>query len=255
MTNEEQKNKIFELESKIKTLEANYAKHQHDGIDGTNKLKKGFRLDKGEFVEVGYLGLASQINEGGQYQAAMAIGPEDARVGFVNKANIAQTDILYSPLATPPFATLVGRFGIIVTPMESTSLSISSAGNTVTIAGYNFVTNELADALINIYNSSGDLVSCRTIASNTSTVVTIDGTWGATESGCIFEIYRPLYSGSSQYIWQRYYTQEGVDGGIRFGVGITNGGDNGLLYSDATGDLYWRDKNGDSLKLNNAPTP
>ena len=56
--------------------------------------------------------------------------------------------------------------------------------------------------------------------------------------------------GSAQTIFQRFYTQEGTAGGIRFGVGATAGGQNGLLYSDATGDLYWRDKAGTSVKLN-----
>ena len=254
MPPEQLQNKILELESKIQKLEANYAKHQHDSLDGTNTLRKSLKLDRDQYMQVGLGFIGADINKDGQYQFAFSTGADDARTGFVNKADLAQLDILY--LAHPespalPFSGLIGRFGIVVTSFESTSLSISSAGSTVTIDGYNFVADELEGALINIYNSSGDIIAVKTISSNTSTVVTIDGTWGATASGCKFDIYKPMYSGSSQYIWQRYYTQEGTDGGIRFGVGPTNSGSkqNGLLYMDAAGDLYWRNKAGTSTKI------
>jgi hypothetical protein len=56
--------------------------------------------------------------------------------------------------------------------------------------------------------------------------------------------------GSADTPFQRFYTQEGTGGGIRFGVGTTNGGQNGLAYMDVTGDIYWRNKIGASTKLN-----
>jgi hypothetical protein len=247
-------NKIAQLERSLKQLQDQYSKlkldyekHQHDHSYGTATLRKSIKLDKDQWLQVGYAGFGSDKNAGGQYQSAMSVGPDDPRTGFVTKANLAQIDILYSPTS---FAGLMGRYGVLVSANESTSLSISSAGNTVTIAGYNFATNELAGAAINIYNSSGTMIANNLIASNTSTVITITGTWGATASGCTFDIYKPMYSGSAQYIWQRYYAQEGTDGGMRFGMGLTAGGKNGLLYMDSAGDLYWRDKGGASIKLN-----
>lgn len=134
------------------------------------------------------------------------------------------------------------------------TITTTSGGSTVTINGYNFTTNALAGALIVITDSAGTFIETQTIASNTATVVTITDTWLATTTGGTFVIYVPCYMGSAQTIFQRFYTQEGVAGGIRYGVGVTNDGQNGLSYMDATGDFYWRDKGGTSIKLNTGAT-
>jgi hypothetical protein len=246
------------LESLYNKLETNYSKHQHDGIDGTNTLRKGIRLDNDQFLQVGLGGQATGaiLNQGEaneQYQYSIGIGKDDGRNGFVNKADVLQMDFLHQPNNTSLQSFITARRTPLVTPLESTSISTTASGDTVTIDGYNFVTDELAGGLINIFNSSGSLVETQTIVSNTATEITIDGTWSATTSGGTFEIYSPVFQGSATYIWQRFYANEGTSGGIRFGVGPTAGGQNGLLYMDAAGDLYWRDKAGDSLKLNNPP--
>jgi hypothetical protein len=255
MTNEQLQNKILELESKIQKLEVNYAKHQHDSLDGTNTLKKSIKLDQDQFLQVGLGGQATgqvlnvgEANE--QIQYAIAVGKDDGRTGFVNKADVMQMNFLHQPRNTSRQSFLTMVRTPVVSPLENTSISTSSGGNTVTIVGYNFVTNELAGGLINIINSSGALVETRTIASNTATVITITGTWGASTSGGTFYIYAPVFMGAADYIYQRFYAQEGTDGGIRFGVGPTAGGQNGLLYMNATGDIYFRDKSGNSIKLN-----
>ena len=257
MTDQEFKNKILELESKIQKLEANYAKHQHDSLDGTNQLRKSIKLDQDQYLQVGLggHGTGEILNLGAtneQIQYAISVGKDDGRSGFVNKADVMQMNFLHQPRNTSlqSFLTMVRT--PVVSPLESTSISTSSGGTTVTIAGYNFVTNELAGALIDIYNSSGTLIETRTIASNTATVITITGTWGASTSGGTFFIYAPVFMGSADYIFQRFYTQEGTTGGIRFGVGATAGAQNqnGLLYMDSAGDLFWRDKAGTPVKLN-----
>lgn len=242
------------LESRLNLLEASYAKHQHDGLDGTNQLRKSIRLDQDQYLQVGLggqgtgevtgLGLSTE-----QYQYAISVGKDDGRSGFVNKADVLQLDFLHQPLA---LSFLTARRTPLVSPLEGTSVSTTSGGSTVTINGYNFTTNELAGAIINIYNSSGTLIEARTIASNTDTVVTITGTWGATTNGGTFNIYKPVYLGSADWQFQRLYTSEGTEGGLRFGVGVTDGAQdqNGLLYMDSAGDLYWRPKTGAAVKLN-----
>lgn len=251
MTNEQLQNKINELEQKIKTLEANYAKHQHDGLDGTNRLRKNIVLDKDQSLVVGLANLMT-IDDGvvsRQMDSALSVGPDNTQTGVVNKADIMQVDYLHQLDTALSF--MIGRRTPIVTSnLTGSTISVTVGGNTVTINGFAFATNELAGALINIYNSSGTFVECKTIASNTATVVTITGTWGASTSGGRFDIYNPVYAGAAEYIWQRFYTQEGTAGGIRFGVGTTAGGANGLLYMDSAGDLYWRDKGGSSIQLN-----
>jgi hypothetical protein len=250
MDNEKLQQKIQELENKIQSLEANYAKHQHDGIDGTNTLRKSIKLDRDQFLNVGLGTQATgETLAGGQLQYAISVGNDDGRSGFVKKADILQLDLLHQPSA---LSFLTARRTPLVNSLSSTSLSTTSGGNTVTIAGYNFVTDELANAIINIYNSSGTFIETRTIASNTATVITINGTWGATTSSATFNIYKPVYLGSAEWVFQRAYVQEGTAGGVRFGDGVTDGAldQNGLLYMDATGDLYWRPKTGAAVKLN-----
>jgi len=255
MPPEQLQNKILELESKIKTLEANYAKHQHDSLDGTNTLRKSIKLDRDQYLQVGLggQGTGEILNNGEsseQLQYSLSVGKDDGRTGFVSKADVLQMDFLHQPRTATSF--IQSRRTPVVVSLESTSISTTSGGSTVTIAGYNFTTNELAGGIICIYNSSGTFIEARGVASNTATVITITGTWGASTSSATFQIYQPVYLGSADTIWQRFYTQEGTAGGIRFGMGVTAGAQNqnGLLYMDATGDIYFRDKGGTSIKLN-----
>jgi len=127
---------------------------------------------------------------------------------------------------------------------------VTSGGNTMVQSNFSWTTNELAGAYINIFNSSGTFVFTKPIASNTSTTITITGTWPSSVSNGTFSIYVPVYFGSSQTPWRRLYTGESTSEGIRFGYGPTAGGQNGLLYMDSAGDLYWRNKSGTSTKLN-----
>lgn len=254
MENEDLIRKINTLEQELNLLKIKMANHQHDQHDGTSILRKSITLDGDQFLQIGNggmlsapvpnLGTASEL-----YQFSIATGREDGRTGFVNKPDILQLNLLHLPNNASNQSFITAFTYPLVTPTSET-ISVTAGQNKVTINGLNFTTNELAGALINISNSSGALVETQTIASNTATEITISGTWGASTSGGSFYIYQPVFLGSADTIWQRFYTQEGEAGGIRFGVGPTAGGQNGLLYMDATGNLYWRPKTGAAVKLN-----
>ena len=127
----------------------------------------------------------------------------------------------------------------------STTVSVSSGGNTVTTTGYNFPVNSLVNALINIYDSSGKFIETQVIASNTGTVITIVGTWLHSTTNGTLLIFQPVYLGISEYPWQRVYTREGSAGGLRFGTGPTAGGQNALFYTSDDGlHLFFRASNG-----------
>lgn len=127
------------------------------------------------------------------------------------------------------------------------TISVTASGTIVTVSDYTFETNELAGAYINIYDSSGNFIETQTIASNTSKVITISSTWRATTNGGVYLIYKTVYLGAADYPWQRGYVMESIDGGLRFGVGPTAGGQNGLLYMSSGGDLFWRRKSAPSI--------
>lgn len=252
---EQLKRLVNDLTQQVNTLKTNYEKHQHDSIDGTNTLKKGIKLDVDQFLQVGNstqatLPVTNLGDTTEQYTYSIGVGKDDGKTGFVNKADSLQLNFNHQPRNTSLQSFINAFRSPLVSAFENTSISTTSGGNTVTIEGYNFTTNELAGALINIINSSGVLVETQVIASNTATVITISGTWLASTSGGKFFIYSPVFLGSADIIWQRFYTQEGTSGGIRFGAGVTAGGQNGLLYMDSVGDLYWRNKSGTSVKLN-----
>jgi hypothetical protein len=82
--------------------------------------------------------------------------------------------------------------------------SVSSAGTTLTDTAQNFVANELAGAYINIYDTAGAFQFTRQIASNTATVITIDGTWPASVTGN-YIITMPIYLGAADYPWRQLY--------------------------------------------------
>jgi hypothetical protein len=249
MDNEKLQQKILELENKVKTLESNYAKHQHDSLDGTNTLRKNIKLDNDQWLQVGLGGQGTLNNgvSGRPLDYGISVGKDDGRTGQVYKADLLQMNMVHG--GSQSF--YVGRRTPVVVNFPGTPVATTAGGNTITISGFNFATNELADAYINISNSSKVLVETRKIVSNTATVITIDGTWAASTSNAIFGIYKPVYLGSAENNWQRIYTTEGTDGGLRFGIGATNeNNQNGLLYMDSAGDLYWRNKAGTAVKLN-----
>lgn len=243
-------NQINELKQELARFKADYALHNHTITDGTSILRKNITLDPDQGLSVGYTAMVSQLNnyDGNvdEYVGSQVVGP-GLGVSLSNRTDGMQQTFLHYPNQTDSF--LVGFRKPAIFAFQNTTISVTMGGNTVTISGFNFVTNELAGALINIYDSSGNLVETQTIASNTATVVTIVDTWLNSTANGIFFIARPYFVGSSEYIYQRFYTQEGTSGGIRFGVGPTNGGQNGLLYMDAAGALWWRDKAGVSTPV------
>lgn len=118
-------------------------------------------------------------------------------------------------------------------PTGST-VSVTSGASTMTDTTKTWVVNELAGAMVNIYNSSGVFQFTRQIASNTSTVVTIDSTWPSTVNGGSYIILVPTYLGAAEFPWRRVIVggddvSSGGDGAqrrfLRMGYGTTTGSD------------------------------
>ena len=253
------KQQLSEVLNSLHDLKYLFQKHQHTGQDETPILTKGLNLDSGQIVKLGLGAIASQRSGSGapgssseQVQTSIIAG-KDLTGGFGSTSGNLQLNLIHVPQSSANQSFITALRPPLFEPVSGSVISTTATGNTVTIIGYNFVTNSLAGALIDITDSSGTLVETQVIASNTATVITISGTWINSTSGGLYQIYQPVYLGSADTIWQRFYTQEGTAGGIRFGIGKTwtaGTGQNGLLYMDSTGDLYWRGKTGTSTKLN-----
>lgn len=246
---QELKNRIEKLSSELKEFKDMFLLHQHDESDGSRRLVKYIRLEKDQTIKIADCEIGQQVsnidsdNEVDFF--AIAVG-RDTRSGVSTTSKNAQLSIVHQPGSTVSYIS--GVRPPLYTP--SGTASVTSGGSTVTLTGFTFTVNELAGALININDSSGNLVETQYISSNTSSVVTITGTWLNTTSGGTATIFFPMYLGISNSPWQRCYVMDGTNGGIRFGGGTTNSGQNGLLYMDSSGDLYWRNKAGSSTKLN-----
>lgn len=236
--------RIQNLENELRALKDQFLSHQHDGVDGTNKLRKDLILDKDQFLTIGNTQQGSNLTGNGTsaetHYHILGIGADTQNSGFVNKSVNMQIVNQHAPNGTQSFH--FGQRSPIVVYTEDTSISTTVGASSVTISGYNFSTNELADATLNILDSSGTLVESQTIFSNTATTINIYDTFLTTTTGGKFTIMRQVYSGSADNIWQRLYTSYGTAGGIRFGIGPTGHPQNGLLYMDSSGDLYWRPK-------------
>lgn len=255
-TTEQLEAEISQLKRDFEAFKDQYRNHQHNDVDGTYHLRKNIVLDQDQGMAVGVGTLISESNtnsvaEGTKYALHFSAG-KDTSIGLARNTINAQVSIMHQPYDVTTFVSwLQGIRNPAFTNFNTNkTISVTAAGNTVTTSDYTYTSNELTGALINIYDSSGVFVECQTIASNTSTVITISGTWINTTNNGYYIVYAPMYVGISQFIWKRNYVDEGTGGGVRFGVGPTAAGQNGLLYMDSAGDLYWRPKTGAAVKLN-----
>ncbi len=254
LTNQQLQTQLFNLQQEFESFKQKYTVHQHDDVDGTYHLRKNIILDQDQSMVVGCLQAitltAFNPTDGVNYFGAIVDG-EDMRNAYVAESPNMQMLLTHVPNSASKFSYVTATRSPLVGSYANKTISTTLGGNTVTIAGYNFATDKLAGAYINIYDSNTLLIETQQIVSNTSTVITIAGTWLASTNPATFDIYVPVFLGRTQAIWRRLYVEEGSSvGGVRFGAGSTNNSQNGLLYMDAAGDLYWRDKGGTSTKLN-----
>lgn len=253
-TTEQLERELATLKQEFDTFKNQYRDHQHNDVDGTYHLRKNIVLDQDQSMVVGCLQAITATGynptDGVNFFGAIVTG-EDMRNAYVAESPNMQMLLTHVPNSSSKFSFVTATRSPLVASYATTDVDVTAGGNTVTLVGYDFTTNELAGAYINIYDSSSTLIETQVIASNTATVITITGTWINTTSNGFFDIYVPCFIGRTQAIWRRLYVEEGsATGGVRFGAGPTNNTQNGLLYMDAAGDLYWRDKAGASVKLN-----
>lgn len=233
------------LKQRVTELEESLRTHLHTGEDGSEKLKTYIELPENEFVKSGSMAIEGQnLNPTERLDGFIVVG-EDKNTS--NGSDNTQIVIQHFKNSNDTF-----MFGQRSPLYIGTTGDVNSGGTTMSQSNFTWDTNELAGAYVVVYDSNGDF-DCYQIASNTADTITITGgTWSFSEDPASFVIYVPVYFGSAEYPWRRLYTTEGVAGGIRFGLGMTNAGqqDNGMLYMDSAGDLYWRNKAGTSTKLN-----
>jgi len=249
---DETNKKLEEQSNEFNDFKSLYDLHKHNGYDNTTELDGDVKLKDGSFLNVGntyranfnqWVGTASEENK-----LILAVG-NDGTAGFSKSTTNTQFEIINQP------GTDGGTNQSFIQAFRSpvyanTAISITSGTATITDGFFTWTTNELAGAYIALFDTDGVLKETQTIASNTASVITLDTAPSYTDADGSYTVFMPVYFGSAQHPFRRFYSSEGTGGGIRIGGGPTAGGQNGLLYMDATGDLYWRDKGGTAVKLN-----
>jgi hypothetical protein len=251
--NQELQKKFDEFYNTFEEFKRIQTHHMHGGNDGSEQLynntislKSGIGISSGKFqfidAETPVSDTDSRIST---IIGGLVLGDGSKGSGTSNSAqNTTQFLIEHHPLSNgitndtfiqayrSPF--YAGKNG-----------NISSGGTTLSQNEYNWTTNELDGAYVLVVDSANPTqFDVYEIASNTSSTITITGgTWTFTNSSALFTVFMPVYLGSANYPYRRIYTDDGIGGGIRFGVGDTNGGQNALLYTDGAS-LKFRKKDG-----------
>lgn len=238
---------VQDLEHKLEEIDRVMRTHTHSGNDGSDYMyNNSFQLKPGQQISTGRIALteASNVLSNSRMVGGIVLGDDN---NPSDGSNNAQLVLDFNP--ENDTTNLTSSCSPIFAGSDG---SITSGGTTLTTNAYRFAENALAGLIISVTdpdtgNSEGFLIQ-----SNTEDTITISGgTWGMTllGNGGYF-IQTTVYLGFSLTPWRRIYGSEGTSGGLRFGLGTTDNGQNGLLYMDSAGDLYWRDKASVSTQLN-----
>jgi hypothetical protein len=256
---QELQNRIEELESKLEQkdkefltfkkeyeeFKTKYTDHNHTGKDGTGIIRSSIDLKAGEPVFFNGGAIETVYLDGTEFLGLIVGNDREDQNDSDNTQFIIQHQPLTNGTTNQSFI-----YGDRKPRFQGSFASITSGGTTMRTNEFTFELDELVGAYIIVYRSASEFDVFQ-ISSNTGNTVTITGgTWSTSVSPAKWVIFVPVYLGAAEIPWRRLYTTEGVAGGIRFGVGHTAGGQNGMLYMDAVGDLYWRNKAGSSTKLN-----
>jgi len=245
-------NKLNEQSREFEEFKKLYELHQHNGYDDTTRLSGTLEIKDGNFINLGntyraslnqWAGTASEENK-----FILAVG-NDGTTGFSKSTSNTQFEIINQPGTNGSTnQSFIQAFRSPVYANEG--IAITSGSATVTDGFFTWDTNELAGAYIALFDTDGHLKETYTISSNTANAITMSSNATFTDSDASYTVFMPVYFGSAAFPFRRLYTSEGTGGGIRIGQGPTAGGQNGLLYMDSSGDLYWRNTGGSAVKLN-----
>lgn len=279
MDNKELEKRIKELEKWKAEKEKQQIKYPVDQLSLTVLFKyvlgrtfhnlSSFLLESFGFGNATIAALTGKDATNRQYIMAFSIGEETMQQqGSASGSKNTQMYMDDQPDSSNLQSFFYGYRKPIYTVTGNGTVDVSSGASTVTDSDKDWDTNELAGAMINIYDSAGALQFSRQIASNTSTVVTIDGTWPSTVSDGTYIVLMPMYLGAADYPWrQGYFGGDDVSSGgtgaqrrfIRLGYGSTGGTETrGLFFGTGSpenvvtasvGSLYLRTDGSTSTTL------
>lgn len=256
--NEDLQTQVAELEDELQTIKTERTKeradfderllavekilkeHTHRGDDESTAIEKdiellsGFGFSSGDVAS--FKGVESAVEN--RTLSIFGTGRDKSEAEGINNSQV-QLEHQYGTDSTTRQTFYYGIRGPIY---KGASASFASGDTVLSQADWTWQTNELAGTRVLIYYSATSFGGFE-IASNTEKTLTITGgTFASSVTGAQYQVFMPVYLGGATYPWRRAYIEEGTAGGLRIGLGATGGGQNGLLYMDSLGDLYFRSK-------------
>lgn len=245
------KSEVERLTREVSRLSSELKSHTHSGEDGSNKFfQNSIRLNPGSSFIVGNTSLdgATQVIEEGTIYIASVNAGRDAKSSGI-QSKIEDTSILQMEHRnwsnnTTKDSLITG----IRTPYYTGQCSVTSGSPTLTQSTFAWETDALVGsgdgAFVIVFDTDnpGQFDGWE-ITANGANTLTVSSNFTFTDESALFVIFQPIYLGFSTTPFRRLYVMDGSPGGIRFGLGDTNGGQNGLLYMDGQ-DLKWRKPDG-----------
>ena len=253
-----------ELLNKFNNLTFEYLNHKHTNVDGTQKVE-GIEYPRMSFAKFGDSAITSYSASNGAQDTTMYLGTGRDAANFKNSS--VDTELQLQNVGSTDLTTKNSFLFGVRTPILGNQTSVTSGGSTLTDTSFNWETDSLAGAWVNILDTNNILIESKQIASNTSSVITIHGTWGASTTG-FYTVTMPVYLGSANYPWRQVYSVgENVAGSgasvkrrfFRIGHGATSGVNViGMFYGQGTpegsvtaniGSVYFRTDGGATTTL------
>lgn len=236
---------VADLKTEIEQLRSAYKHHKHEGDanDGSKRLEREIDLLPGQTVgAAGVGGISGEANPGGTNatRTILITGKDTTEADGLNNSQIYLEHQYFTDGTTNQSFYYAFRGPNFI---GSNSGQFTSGGTVMIQTQLKWTPDQLVGATVDVENDDGTH-SGYLITANDERSLTINGTFTSTMTTADFFIFVPIYLGDATRPWRRAYVTDGTAGGVRFGLGSTNAGQNGLLYMDAAGDLYWRDKAG-----------
>lgn len=234
---QELENRINNLEQELEEVKQIATRSQLDfPLDKKSKevirevFDKYIELGRDGYVDLGTALITSLQKDGeNKFIFVAGSGEVENKDLFSDSTVNSQIELIDVPSTTG--STNMSFFRGFRPPIYSNEdISLTSGESTLTDSKWNWDTNELAGAYVSVFDSNSVLFDTFQITSNTSTEITVNGTWSQTESNATYFVFMPIYLGSAGTPWRRGYFGED----IRLGFG-SSGGDEVLYIKWGTG--------------------
>ena len=249
-----------ELKTRLDKLEKTTTLHQHTNLDGSPWLdntdiflRNNKAIVSGCAGIVGQTTLSTSPSSPDTYTGVFVTGQEANRQSGTVGSQTKDAEVFLQKTKDSPDAFLYGMHDITLIDCSSKVFSVTSGQTIIVDGALNLGDTSLTGYfLITKYKEStsgGFTDYAYLITSTTNNTITLATPILYTGLLSSYFVSASIYLGSSNMPWRRLYASMNTTGGLRFGLGQTNNGQNTLLYDNGTNTLIYRNLSGTSFYL------